>query len=50
LKSIAAQAVATAGLNNPIPAPTDYSAENRGKYIRQPTVSKDATVVDSLVT
>ena len=31
LKSIAAQAVATAGLNNPISAPTDYSAESRGE-------------------
>ncbi|CAH3181966.1 unnamed protein product [Porites evermanni] len=32
LKSIAAQAVATAGLNNPISAPTDYSAESRGLF------------------
>jgi len=31
LKSIAAQAVATAGLNNPVSTPTDYSTESRGK-------------------
>ncbi|XP_015763384.1 PREDICTED: CCR4-NOT transcription complex subunit 3-like isoform X2 [Acropora digitifera] len=30
LKSIAAQAVATAGLSNPVPVPTDYSSESRG--------------------
>ncbi|XP_068674475.1 CCR4-NOT transcription complex subunit 3-like [Montipora foliosa] len=29
LKSIAAQAVATAGLSNPVPAPTDYSSGSR---------------------
>lgn len=31
LKSMAAQAVATAGLNNPVSTPTDYSTESRGK-------------------
>lgn len=32
LKSIAAQAVATAGLNNPVSTPTDYSTESRGLF------------------
>ena len=33
LKSIAAQAVATATLRSQVPVPTDYSAESRGMYI-----------------
>lgn len=33
LKSIAAQAVATAGLSNPVPVPTDYSSESRGTHV-----------------
>lgn len=33
LKSIAAQAVATAGLSNPVPVPTDYSSESRGIHV-----------------
>ncbi|XP_020611064.1 CCR4-NOT transcription complex subunit 3-like [Orbicella faveolata] len=32
LKSMAAQAVATAGLNNPVSTPTDYSTESRGLF------------------
>lgn len=43
LKTIAAQAVATAGLRNPIPAPTDYSTDSRGLFDSSSSQTTDET-------
>lgn len=43
LKSMAAQAVATAGLNNSISTPTDYSTESRGLFDSSSSQTTDKT-------